>query len=229
MTNSSPNADKSEKLYALARDEYASAERRFDDAEGKIGRYLSVLFVVLSIATVSVDALRGVISVPRAQNIVFGVLVAGFYVSGLFAFAYFVRALAVQQVRGLKLDESVLDYFDKYTTSAGLRGLATAYFGAAAQFRCRTQHKLRLAHRGFRCLLAAVTFGVLATGAYFFIDTKETLMTSPQSGGGNTNQEPAAPSQEKPSDDAAQASEDAAQLFEDMRKSIEGGAKREQK
>lgn len=230
MTRSQHDEMTSEKLYELARDEYASAERRFDDAEGKIGRYLSVLFVVLGIATVSVDALRAVILVPRAQNIAFGVFVAGFYLCGLFAFGYFVRALAVQQVRGLKLDESVLEYFDRYTTPTGLRGLAKAYFGAAAQFRSRTQDKLRLAHRGFLCLLAAVAFAVLATGAYFFVELSESDMSSHESGGQTTtNQEPEPSPKNEPSSDTSQAAEDAAQLFEDMHKSFEGGVARERK
>jgi hypothetical protein len=234
ISNNIPHEDsarKSEELYKLSRDAYASAEKRFDDAEAKIGRYLSILFVVLGLATISVDRLRAVILTTETPNILFAVLTLGFYLCGLIAFACFVQALRVQQVRTLKLDDSVSRYFEKYTLSAGLGGLAKAFFGAAERFRERTQEKLRLAHRGFVFLLASIVFAVLAACAYLFVDPLEDKEMSIQTNaGGDDSTEQSSPDPgNEPSNDPTQAAEDAAQLFEDMQKSFEGGENREEK
>lgn len=216
---------KSQELYKLARDAYTTAEKRFDDAEGKIHRYLSILFVVMGLATIGVDKFRSIVFVAAIPNIVFGIFTAMFYTFGLVAFCYFVRALRVQIVRSLKLDKSVVVYFGKYTLSESLKGLAPAFFTAAGAFQHGTQQKLNWAFRGFRCLLLAVAFAVAMTASYFFIHTPmEKMMTisNDSRGDGNGTESQPVPTPE-PVSDPSQAEEDASQLFEDLQKSFEGG------
>jgi len=213
---------KAEKLYALSRDEYAAAEKRFDDAEGKIARYLSILFVVLGIATLSVDTLKTAITKDSAANFIFIAMTVLSYLSGIIAFGCFLYALAIQRVRGVKLDGSVSKYFDKYTMEAALRGLSPAYFNAASQFRRQTQRKLNRASRGYKFLICAAIFAVLSAGSYLFVESSETTMMSIGSGENNGNGgEESAPNPE-PSDDAAQAEQEAEHLFEEIQKGFEG-------
>lgn len=232
--NLGDGTQKDEELYTLARESYASSEKRFDDAESKIWRYLSILFIVLGLAAFGADRIRTLlVPNPPLPNILFGVFSGAFYFFGLASFSYFVRALRLHTVSDLVLEgELISSYFDRYTRAAALRGLAPAFFSGADTFRIATQQKLRLAHRGFNSLLIAVGFALAAAGSYLFVQIPEAcVMTQPSNGGSEDSAKSESTDQKtpQPSSDAAQAAEDAKGLFENLQKGFEGGQTRDKK
>lgn len=173
MTSETPNGlsgGKVDELYSLAKTAYANAERRFDDADTKTSRYMSVLFVILGVLTISVDRYRLIAKIESIENYLFSLFAALFYASAITAMVYLIRALRIQKVTTLKVDDSLSQYFERFSRDAAIYGLAKAYLSAANKFQDRTKDKLELAKKGFGLMLISMALGVLAAIAYLFVD-----------------------------------------------------------
>lgn len=165
-----PDREKVKELYSLAKSAYSNAERRFDDADTKTSRYMSVLFVVLGVLTISVDRFRSITEVQSVVNFLFSLFAIFFYVSGIVSLCYLIRALRIQQVTTLKVDDSLISYVHKYSYEAAIIGLTKAHLTAAGKFQDRTKAKLKLAKKGFSFMAISLALGVLAAISYMFIN-----------------------------------------------------------
>lgn len=222
---------KTEELYRLSREAYEAEDRRFDNSEAKIVRYLSILFVILGLSTFSADQLL-VAAKPGAEtrHYLLALSIFAFYISGIAAFQYFVRAIRMQDIRALKLDAAVVSYFERYEYEEALKNLAKAFLDAAAVVREHAKAKLILAARGFKALVVTVVFALLSVTSYLFVQFAE---ANPMPEGGKQEQSQEQPPPERSSEQPASqpsqsnAESDAQALFETVKKSFEGGAERQ--
>jgi len=222
---------KTEELYRLSREAYDAEDRRFDNTEAKIVRYLSILFVVLGLSTFSADQLLAAAK-PQAEarHYLLALSLFAFYVSGIVAFQYFVRAIRLQDIRALRLDAALVEYFDRYEYADALKNLAKAFLNAGAVIRGHVEEKLTLAARGFVALLVTVAFALLSVASYLYIQYAEVNAMS--QGGKNEQtqeqptQEPSSAEQPSGQPSPSSAESDAQNLFQDLKKSFEGGSER---
>lgn len=216
---------KTTELYSLAKTAYENAERRFDDADVKTSRYMSVLFIVLGVLTVSVDRFRSIFEIESGWNFAFSLFATFFYMSGITSLVYFILALRIQTVTTLKLDNSLADYMGKYTYNDAVYGLGQAFLRSADRFQKRTKEKLTLARRGFSFMAISLVLAVLAAVSYFFVEFPEdqTVSIVEQRNGESGNGDESSTPESEPVSESDQAAQDAETLFEEFQKGVESG------
>jgi hypothetical protein len=165
---------KYEELYKLSKEAYTGEIQRFDAAEAKVGRYLSLIVVVLGTTSVGAAEFSRLF---RATSSVIGnvFLIAYFFtvVLAVGAGSFFLRALAIQVVPLLPLGSEVIDHFDRNSYLDAVYSLSREFQRAAAQVRAETNEKFRLAATGYTLFVAAIVFGVISTVTFAAVKALE--------------------------------------------------------
>jgi hypothetical protein len=144
-------------LYDLAQKAFIDEQTRYDAAEVKTARYLTVLALVLGATAFKIDDLLWVMKTTSLRwywELPFGV---GYATTFLLAFAAIlmgVRAMSVEELGALPLDSQVPDLFSSQTHTTAQRLMAEAYFTEARDARDLNNRRSRDL-RAVRSLLAA--------------------------------------------------------------------------
>jgi hypothetical protein len=161
-----------EELYRYAKDNYAQEMARFEGAEGKVARYLTVIGFLLGAGAIGIDKAVLVFRATDSQRIVqgfFGVSYGLFWLSGIVALYLCLNALKVVNVSGPPLDDKIVDHFDNNSYLDTIHSVGRRFLEAANRARNQAERKLERLAMAHRLLSATWVFALATAVTYIFL------------------------------------------------------------
>jgi hypothetical protein len=191
---------KYEELYKLSKEALVTENQRFEAAEVKVARYLSLIVLLLGASGVGGAEFSRLF---RTAHTALGhTFLVAYFLTVLFAVmaaTFFLRALAVQSVLVMPLGNEVVAHFDRNTYLDSIYWWSREFQGAAVRMRAETNYKFKLATTGYAMFVTAVVLTIASTMAYVAVKSTEERVTQSTGnsgdGGGSTGgaQQPAQP------------------------------------
>ena len=135
-----PRADKdgTDDVLAFARAAFDAEQARYDAAETKAARYITVLGVLLAGAAIKGDDLLWTLrhsTAPRQLLISFAVSYGVMFVLAFLALLRAIRVMAVERVPAIPIDRQIPELFKDHPRSRAIDAMATAFFNETASLR----------------------------------------------------------------------------------------------
>lgn len=170
-----------EAFYELAKEEFSSYERRYDQLEAKIGQYVTLLMIILG---ASVAPVGEVVRIARGTLGVLEWIFLGCYgallISGLASFTVLLSALKMDSLRVLPIgqqgevkDAPLVVRFreERYLDLMFLLGVS--YLNAARDNARLAEKKVRRAHIGYRAMGIALALSLLTLISYTAVQVRD--------------------------------------------------------
>lgn len=136
--SSAEQADGTEALHTLARAAFDFEQSRYDQAEAKAARYLTILGLIFAGAAIKNDDLLWTLrhtALSWYWRSPFLVVYGATFVVVFWAVLLSIRAMAVKDVPALPLDHRLRDLFRDHPRSAAMNAMADAFFDEAKALR----------------------------------------------------------------------------------------------
>jgi hypothetical protein len=165
------NALKSvEALYDLTKAAYDAEISRYDAAEAKAGRYLTVLGLIIGAFVVKFDDLLWVwenASTPLWVAILFVVAYGATVLSALLAFVLSVFAMGVTEVSAIPVGEEIEALFRKSDYQVALEATTESFRSEARKLRDTTAERIGYIEHTNRLVKAIMVAGAISLLVYF--------------------------------------------------------------
>lgn len=155
-----------EELYAQAKVVYAFEQVRFDAAELKAGRFLTVWAIMAGLSAINARDLM--VGPTRPIRVYVIVMLVAFWLCHGISLLYITLSMRVQNISLPSAGPPVTSFFRTNTYATVVTKLGDQFFSEAAALRVQVDKKLRLARIGFVWFLVSLGALVFLWAGYIF-------------------------------------------------------------